>query len=370
MKKDCFDKKNIPGQAIVIKMYRFEILDTLMEFKLTLDTYFVSLIVIGLLLSIMSLILSILVNERCSTNLWNKVCLKQNNNDNKTLNSYRHIYVIHVVYFHRKSSIDFKKTKVMITFFVGTTEKISIQITPKFFRPNMYNETSKDYCVMKFLLFRNSEIKSVKNIAITHDDHKDGAEFYVSMISIQNTKQENGFICCIEQRIKSMPKEKCEQSPFPASPQSNMRLEGGFATPNCIRFLDLVPPMYLSFNLLFRECIDTNNDENNYVIGIYAAIRWFFVVFGSTGVIYGIFYQILAGKPIRKFIYVMITFLILCIIIAICVAIKSVQDFQKHDHLANEIRKTFHIGSAIIAFYGIPMIMIYIKITKILFGNQ
>lgn len=351
-------------------MYRFEILDTLMEFKLTLDTYFVSLIVIGLLLSIMSLILSILVNERCSTNLWNKVCLKQNNNDNKTLNSYRHIYVIHVVYFHRKSSIDFKKTKVMITFFVGTTEKISIQITPKFFRPNMYNETSKDYCVMKFLLFRNSEIKSVKNIAITHDDHKDGAEFYVSMISIQNTKQENGFICCIEQRIKSMPKEKCEQSPFPASPQSNMRLEGGFATPNCIRFLDLVPPMYLSFNLLFRECIDTNNDENNYVIGIYAAIRWFFVVFGSTGVIYGIFYQILAGKPIRKFIYVMITFLILCIIIAICVAIKSVQDFQKHDHLANEIRKTFHIGSAIIAFYGIPMIMIYIKITKILFGNQ
>ncbi|OTF83310.1 hypothetical protein BLA29_006750, partial [Euroglyphus maynei] len=180
-----------------------------------MDIFQISFIIIGLIVCILSVIFSILLNERFSINLWNKVYLQQNNDDDgngKNIKSRQHIYVINVIYFHRKSTIDFSKTKVFITFFFGL-EKISIQINPKFFRPNMFNESIKDYCVIKFLLITYTDIRIVEKIAITHDQPE--GEFYVSMISIQNTKNSDGFISCIEQRIKSFPIETYEQIWYP-----------------------------------------------------------------------------------------------------------------------------------------------------------
>ncbi|XP_075679207.1 uncharacterized protein LOC113790457 [Dermatophagoides pteronyssinus] len=356
--------------------------------KFSFDIFLATIIIFGLIVCILALIFSIIFNRKYSTKYWNKIFVKHKDNDvvdgggKKQFNQQQQqqIYIVNMIYFHRRSTIDLEKTKVFIIFFIGsdqptTTQQppISIQITSKFFnQTNMFNEFKNDYRVIKFLLIIESEIKNVEKIAITHD-YPNG-ELYVSMISIQNTKHSDGWISCIEQRIKSIPIDKCEQNMFLASPQSNMRLEGRFATPTSIRVLDLFSPTFLSFNLLFRECINRIGSYymigsiSNYYIGIYAAIKWFFVVIGSIGVIYGFFYQILAGKPIQKFNYILTTISISCMIVAIHVAIKNINQFE-HDNFANEIRISFMLGSAIIMFYAIPMIMLYMTITRVLFDN-
>lgn len=103
--------------------------------------------------------------------------------------------------------------------------------------------------IFNTLHFSDFKINAVYNIAVTHQSTS--GVIYISMIGIQYSLSNNGFICCIEQRINSIKIESTiseSDNCFVASKQSQMTLIGTYTTPLIIQCTDYITPAYLVIN--------------------------------------------------------------------------------------------------------------------------
>lgn len=225
-----------------------------------------------------------------------------------------HTYMVRVVYFYRKTTIDFSKTNLMLQFVeVNELGKCNLRIPPKFFEPNAYNTFTRDIGTIKFLLIKDTEFNPIEKIGISHDHH--GHDLNVSVVDINNTNSNDGFLGSFEKCIKPLTLAEMEQEQMTlTTSQSNMVLEGEFAINHSVSPSNIVACLYLYINVVgykmahfLQAYVRDGSIKKNYPIytsleqvTLYS-LSYFYLIFGICSIFFGLAKYLLNNKPSLRY---------------------------------------------------------------------